>query len=100
MLQPVKNSRALIEEIDQTITPTPTLWWLGHSGFIIRFATITFYVDPCFSDPPGQRRLIAAPLRGEEIRHADMILATHAHAGHLDAPTLVPLLAASKRAKL
>lgn len=100
MLQPVKSGRALIEEIDQTITATPTLWWLGHSGFIIRFATITFYVDPCLSDSPERERLAAAPLAAGDIRHADMIFATHAHAGHLDAATLIPMLGASKRAKL
>jgi L-ascorbate metabolism protein UlaG (beta-lactamase superfamily) len=83
----------LIEEIDQTITPTPTLWWLGHAGFIVRFATITFYVDPCLSRP-------GAPLQASDIRHADMILATHAHSGHLDPASVIPMLERSKRAKL
>ena len=83
----------LIEEIDRTITPTPTLWWLGHAGFIVRFATITFYVDPCLSRP-------GAPLQGSDIHHADMILATHAHPGHLDPASIVPMLEGSKRAKL
>ncbi len=83
----------LIEEIDQTITPTPTLWWLGHAGFIVRFATITFYVDPCLSRP-------GAPLQASDIRHADMILATHAHSGHLDPASVIPMLEGSKRAKL
>jgi len=61
MIQPVKSGHALIEEIDTTISETPVLWWLGHSGFVVRFATITFYVDPCFSARPDQTRLIAAP---------------------------------------
>jgi L-ascorbate metabolism protein UlaG (beta-lactamase superfamily) len=100
VIEPFKRGQALIEEIDRTITATPTLWWLGQSGFIVRFATITFYIDPCFSDLAGKRRLTAAPLTGAEIRHADMILATHAHPGHLDAATVVAMLAASKNAKL
>lgn len=100
MLQPSKSGRELIDEIDRTITATPTLWWLGHSGFIVRFATITFYIDPCFSTPPSRRRIIAPPLTGSEVRHADMILATHAHAAHLDAGSLIPMLDASRRAKL
>ena len=70
----------LIEEIDQTLTATPTLWWLGRAGFVVRFANITFYVDPC----PRREPVSAA------IKHADMILATHAHPGHLDAPTSSP----------
>jgi L-ascorbate metabolism protein UlaG (beta-lactamase superfamily) len=100
MLQPFKSGHELIEEVDRTITATPTLWWLGHSGFIIRFASITFYIDPCFSDPPVRQRRIAAPLAGEDVRNADLIFATHAHPCHLDAPALVPMLAASKNARL
>src|ERR1700719_2310346 len=83
----------LIEDIDQTITPTPTLWWLGHAGFIVRFATVTFYVDPCLSLP-------GSPLQSCDIHHADMILATHAHPGHLDPASVIPMLEGSKRAKL
>jgi len=98
VLQPLKSGPELIQEIDRTITATPTLWWLGQSGFIVRFATITFYVDPCLSTAPGRRRLMAAPLQGSEIRHADMILATHQ--GHLDAPAVSEMLAASKTAKI
>lgn len=100
MLQPVKSGTALIREIDQTITATPALWWLGHGGFIVRFANITFYIDPCFSDLPQKPRLVASPLSGDLVRHADMILSTHAHPGHLDVAALIPMLEASPRAKL
>ena len=106
MIQPVNSGRALLEEIDQTITATPTLWWLGHAGFIVRFATITFYIDPFLSASSGRvlsahgERLIAAPLDASAVRHADLILATHAHPGHLDAPAIVDMLASSKQAKL
>jgi L-ascorbate 6-phosphate lactonase len=98
VLQPLKSGPELIEEIDRTITPTPTLWWIGQSGFILRFATITFYIDPCLSATPERKRLMAAPLEGSQIRHADMILCTHE--GHLDAPAVVDILTASKAAKV
>ncbi len=106
MMQPVNSGRALLEEIDQTITATPTLWWLGHAGFIVRFATVTFYIDPFLSASSGRilsthrERLIAAPLDASDIRHADLILATHAHPGHLDAPAIVKMLESSRPAKL
>jgi L-ascorbate 6-phosphate lactonase len=96
----MKSGPALLQEIDETLTVTPTLWWLGHAGFIIRFANITFYIDPCFSDLPGRPRRIAAPLCGEDVRHADMIFATHGHPGHLDPATVGPMLEASRSAKL
>ena len=100
MLEPLKSGPDLIREIDETITATPTLWWLGHSGFIVRFANITFYVDPCFSDLPGKARRCASPLDASQVRHADLILATHAHPGHLDPAAVLPMLEASPRAKL
>src|SRR5258708_2255606 len=90
---PVKSGAELIEEIDRTITATPTLWWLGHAGFVVRFATITFYVDPYLS---GAGSL----LDPRQVRHADMILATHAHPRHLDAASVVPMLAVCSRAKV
>src|SRR5437868_2795843 len=94
----MKSGPALIEEIDRTITPTPTLWWLGQSGFVMRFATITFYIDPCLSAP--RPRLVSPPLEAGKVHHADMVLATSADPEHLDAPTVRSILGASKSAKL
>ncbi|HLW76684.1 MAG TPA: hypothetical protein VKS01_06850 [Bryobacteraceae bacterium] len=81
------TGRELIREIDQTITATPTLWWLGGNGFIVRFANITFYIDPAFD-----------LFDGAEIRHADLILGTHAAA--IDGAPVERALEASKSAKL
>jgi L-ascorbate metabolism protein UlaG (beta-lactamase superfamily) len=90
MSKPVKRGRALLEEIDRTISATPALWWLGENGFIFRFATITFYIDPALSPH-------AAPLDPSEIRHADLVLST---GGKLDAPAVSAMLDASRHAKL
>ena len=78
----------LLSEIDRTITATPSLWWLGRSGFVVRFASITFYIDPCFTE------LLLSPAH---VNHADMILATSAQ--QVDA-SIATMLDASKRAKL
>jgi L-ascorbate 6-phosphate lactonase len=95
VLQPVRSGADLIQEIARTITPTPTLWWLGHAGFIVRFATITFYIDPSFSDRPDRR--IASPLAASDVRNADLVLATDAD---LDGPAATAILESSKNAKL
>ena len=100
MLEPVKSGAELMEEIRQTITATPSLWWLGHAGFVIRFASITFYVDLCLSDLPGRQRLTSSPLKPEQITNADLILATHAHPGHLDMEAAAKILEVSKAARL
>ena len=100
MQTPLKSGPELVEEIDRTLSVTPTLWWLGHAGFIVRFANITFYIDPCLSTPAGRERRVAAPLAASEIRNADMIFATHGHPGHLDASAVGTILEACRSAKL
>jgi L-ascorbate metabolism protein UlaG (beta-lactamase superfamily) len=78
----------LLSTIDQTITATPSLWWLGQAGFVIRFASITFYIDPSFTEIP------VAPA---DITHADMILTTSVE--YVNA-SVAAMLESSKRAKL
>lgn len=87
----MKRGAALIEEIDRTISPTPVLWWLGQRGFILRFATITFYIDPELSHSD-------APLDPSTVRHADMILATSANS--IDSQTIPTILDRSRNSKL
>jgi len=91
--EPMKKGPELIREIDETLTATPTLWWLGHAGFVVRFANITFYVDPHLS---GKNSL----LDPNEVRNADMIFATHAHPRHLDAAAIRVMLSGNIRAKV
>jgi L-ascorbate metabolism protein UlaG (beta-lactamase superfamily) len=100
MLKPVKSGAELMEEIRHTITATPSLWWLGHAGFAIRFASITFYIDLCLSEIPGRTRLVSAPLHPEQIVNADLLLASHAHPGHLDTAAAAKILEVSKSARL
>ncbi|MBS0278449.1 MAG: MBL fold metallo-hydrolase [Proteobacteria bacterium] len=89
---------SLLREIELSHSWTPTLWWLGHAGFAIKYHAMTFYVDPCLSN--GGERVTPAPLNAAEISNADMVLATHSHTRHMDPLTLNPLLAASSRAKV
>ena len=79
---------SLLSTIDRTITATPSLWWLGEAGFVVRFASITFYVDPCFTE---------LPIAPSDVHHADMILGSAAK--NVDAP-VAAMLASSKQAKL
>jgi L-ascorbate metabolism protein UlaG (beta-lactamase superfamily) len=89
---------ALVAAIDSAPAITPTLWWLGHSGWALKYHNMVFYIDPFLS--PHPERLVAPPLDAAMVNHADMILATHAHAGHFDAPALQSILQASPNAKL
>jgi L-ascorbate metabolism protein UlaG (beta-lactamase superfamily) len=98
MIQPIKSGPALLEEIQSTPCLTPTLWWLGHSGFTLKYRKSILYVDPYLSESPS--RLIAPPFAPAGITNAGLILATHAHRSHLDPGTAPAILASSPRAKL
>jgi len=109
MIQPVKKGIALIADIDNTECPTPTLWWLGQSGFVLKYQKIVLYIDPYLSERQTVKyretdqpriRMTAAPLRGWQVRHADMILSTHRHGTHLDVASLLSMLNGSRRSRL
>lgn len=109
MIQPVKKGSDLIAEMEATEAPTPTLWWLGQSGFVIKYQKIVFYVDPYLSERQTIKykntdqprvRMTAAPLRGWNVRNADMILSTHRHGTHLDVASILSMLKASRQARL
>ena len=90
----------LLERMDRTHTATPTLWWLGHCGFAIKYASIMFYVDPCLTTPEGRKRFTDPPLTPQAVDNADLILCTHPHPTHMDPGTLLPMLDSSPRAKV
>lgn len=100
MKEPVKRGAALMEEIESENGESLSLWWLGQSGFAVKHRGIVFYVDPCLSNPKGHTRTLAAPLEGEQVTNADMILCTHADDAHMDPGTLPAMLKASPRAKV
>ena len=98
MIEPVRQGRALIEEMERTPAHQPHLWWLGHCGFAIKYHEIIFYIDPLLASVEDRR--LAAPLEPGEVSHADMILCSHAAPLHMHSETLLPMLRASKKAKL
>ena len=96
------RGRQLLQQIDDSRCDTPALWWLGHSGFVLKYRNSIFYIDPYLSDSRGAThpRLVEPPLCPGEIANASLILCTHAHADHLDPGTVPAILEASRRAKL
>jgi L-ascorbate 6-phosphate lactonase len=96
----IKTGVELVTEIENTRVPAPTLWWLGHSGFAVKFANILFFVDPCLSDVAGRVRVIPPPFAPQGVTSADLILCSHSHELHMDPGTLNPMLQSSRRAKV
>ena len=85
--------------------PSPLTWrdeditgsCLGHSTVLLNFLGVRVLIDPVFSRRvgPGVGRLVLGPkrrlqpaLRPRDIGTPDVILLSHAHFDHLDAPSL------------
>ncbi len=100
-----------LEHIAATTPPEDgiTLWWLGQSGYLLRWRELTVLVDPYLSDHLAAKyagtdkpheRLMPAPFAAEAMTFANLILATHQHSDHLDPGSIGALLAASPDALL
>ena len=85
------------------------LFWLGQAGFVIDGGGRRVVVDPYLSNSLADKyrgttfphmRMMPPPVAPDQIRHVDLVLATHAHTDHLDAGTLPRLMAANPQAKL
>jgi L-ascorbate metabolism protein UlaG (beta-lactamase superfamily) len=87
----VKSGQALLSEIEVSSCPAPTLWWLGRSGFALKYRKAILYVDPFLSQRP-------APFQGADVTHAGLILCTSG--AQVDPHTVPAMLTASPRARL
>jgi len=92
------TGRELLDDIEFDHSWTPRLWWLGHSGFAVKFHAMIFYIDPCLSPAPD--RITPPAMDPAAIGHADLVLSSHTHAHHMDGPTLSAILNSSSSAKL
>jgi L-ascorbate 6-phosphate lactonase len=95
---------ALINEINETQVKTGNLrvWWIGQEGFVFKSATQIIYTDPYLSTyaeritkgkPNEHVRIKPAPMKPEDVTHADIVFCTHDHADHID-PESIPIIAA------
>lgn len=103
MIQPVKCGAELLRETETLELPPErvALWWLGQSGFAIKWRGAILFLDPYPSEHLTAKyantgrphiRMTAAPFRGSDVRRADLVLATHKHSDHLDPGTVPGIL--------
>jgi len=71
--------------------------WLGHAAFLLRLANKNILTDPFLSDvaapwPVRAPRRFAPPaLRAKQLPQIDLLLVSHNHYDHCDAPTIKAL---------
>ncbi len=68
--------------------------WFGHSSALIELAGLRVLTDPVWSDYPSPvplprlKRWVRPPVPLEELPPVDVVLVSHNHYDHLDAPTV------------
>ncbi|MBN2316740.1 MAG: MBL fold metallo-hydrolase [Sedimentisphaerales bacterium] len=98
----------LIREIDKARVKPGSLriWWIGQEGFVFKSATQIIYIDPYLSTyaeritqgkPNEHVRIKPAPMKPEDVTHADFVFCTHDHADHID-PDSIPVIATQSSA--
>jgi L-ascorbate 6-phosphate lactonase len=75
---------------------TVRLTWTGQAGFLLSTSATRLAIDPFLSDHPGRR--FPSPVGPDDLAGTALVLATHQHLDHLDAPGLRALLALDDRA--
>ena len=79
--------------------------FLGQAGFLIEAAGVRVVIDPYLSDSVADRygrrnaRQVPVIATAADLAPLDWVLLTHAHLDHTDPESLLPLAAASPRAK-
>jgi L-ascorbate metabolism protein UlaG (beta-lactamase superfamily) len=100
MIQPFQSGARLLDDIDNVRLDARQvgLWWLGQSGFVIKWREAVLFLDPYLSEHLTEKyaatnrphvRMTEAPFRGADVRRADLVLITHKHSDHFD-PGTVP----------
>jgi L-ascorbate metabolism protein UlaG (beta-lactamase superfamily) len=77
---------------------TVRLTWIGQAGFLIRTQATRLALDPFLSDHPDRR--YPSPVGPGDLAGTELVLASHQHLDHLDAPALAALLELDDRARV
>src|SRR5262245_6841839 len=108
-----QTGETFLREVRQTLTNSERkLWWLGQSGFLLVQNGRALVLDPYLSDSLTRKyaqtdkphvrmtERVVDPAALGELGVVDVITSSHNHTDHLDAETLLPLLATNPQARL
>lgn len=104
MKMPYLQDDALLASIRNTDQESDQfyLWWLGQSGFLIQWKGKHILLDPYLSDSLTLKyaqtdkphiRMTERVINPSSLDFIDVVTSSHNHTDHLDAATLIPLMA-------
>ena len=102
MIKPALQDDAFLADLRNTRSDNAFfLWWLGQSGFLIRWGDRFLLLDPYLSDSLTNKcastdkphvRMTERVIRPGQLNCIDVITSSHNHTDHLDYETIVPIL--------
>ena len=108
MIKPALQDDAFLADVKSARSDNAFfLWWLGQSGFLIRWRDHFLLLDPYLSDSLTKKyaqtdkphvRMTERVVAPEKLNFVNVITSSHNHTDHLDAETLLPLFAANPSA--
>jgi len=111
LIRPALMNDALLADIRAASSAPDTfhLWWLGQSGFLVKWRENHLLLDPYLSDSLTKKyaatdkphiRMTEIPIDPRRLDFIEIVTSSHNHTDHLDQETLWPLLAANPRLQM
>jgi L-ascorbate metabolism protein UlaG (beta-lactamase superfamily) len=102
MIKPYQKNKALLFDIEAfTSNEGFKIWWLGQSGFLVKWQNKTVLFDPYLSDSLSIKyqntdkphvRMSELVIDPNFLPKINIVTSSHNHTDHLDAETLMPIL--------
>lgn len=108
MIKPLLQDDAFLADVTRTRddrSGAMRMWWLGQSGFLLQWQGRHLLMDPYLSDSLTAKyantqkphvRMTERVVAPERLAFVDLVTSSHNHTDHLDAETIMPLLAAAR----
>lgn len=107
MKRPLHSGNDFLQDVHQAGGRPEELhvWWLGQSGFLVKWGGRHLLFDPYLSDSLTKKyagtekphvRMTERVIAPDRLEFIDVVTSTHNHTDHLDAETLLPLLQVNK----
>jgi L-ascorbate metabolism protein UlaG (beta-lactamase superfamily) len=106
MIKPVVQDDAFLADVKRASADefVVHLWWLGQSGFLVKYGNRYLLIDPYLSDSLTKKyaasdkphvRMSERVVDPAKMGFVDVVTSSHNHTDHLDADTLMPLMKAN-----
>lgn len=101
MLKPLLQDDEFLLDVHTASPNEIHLWWLGQSGYLVKYAGSHLLIDPYLSDSLTHKyagtdkphvRMTERVIPPERLDFIDVVTSSHNHTDHLDSETLIPLM--------